>query len=145
MSDIPAIAALARQMREVIERIPKDQLPSCMSCFPRGACLDSSLLLGAYLVDNGITGFKRVSGTRGTATNNSQKTHAWLVRNALIVDITADQFPDGPASVIVSESSVWHNSFEVDECGPSDFRETSTCGPDYLALLYENLKKPLCS
>lgn len=143
VSDVARIAALAWQMRQAIEAVPKADLPNGMTSFPKGACFGTSLLLGAYLADNKISGFKRISGTRGVYADGNEETHAWLARETLIVDITADQFCDACPRVIVCESSSWHSGFKPDQCGPADFRETLDGRLDYLRKLYEKLHEPL--
>ena len=49
--------------------------------------------------------------------------HAWLQRDNLTVDITADQFPDQPQSVIVALNSDWHKTFECDHEDVADFEQ----------------------
>jgi hypothetical protein len=73
--------------------------------FPRGACGEASRLLATYLRDQGFGTFKYCWGRRG------EKSHAWLKRGDLIVDITADQFDDQESPIIVSTNSEWHSSF----------------------------------
>ncbi|MGA5824291.1 hypothetical protein ACPC54_41425 [Kitasatospora sp. NPDC094028] len=79
--------------------------------FPTGACLDASLLLAEYLTDRGRGEWKCVVGERpvGPAMPHS---HAWLERNGLIVDITADQFADSSGlAVWVTRDRAWHAQF----------------------------------
>ena len=47
--------------------------------------------------------------------------HAWIQREGLIIDITADQFDDVTEPVIVSDSSPWHDSFEPEDLHSADF------------------------
>jgi hypothetical protein len=44
-------------------------------------------------------------------------------RDQLVVDITADQFADGPGPVVVVENSEWHRGFHVVSNDVGDFRE----------------------
>jgi hypothetical protein len=70
--------------------------------FPNGACGDCALLLGEYLF-NGVPGkWSYRSGIRDGHTD------AWLDKEGLAVDITADQFPDIEERVIVTSYSAWH-------------------------------------
>ena len=39
--------------------------------------------------------------------------HEWIELTGTIIDITADQFPDQSLPVIVSESSIWHQSWQI--------------------------------
>ena len=75
--------------------------------FPRGACGDSALLLAKYLENNSCGQFDYVCGYRG------RKSHAWLTRSELIIDITADQFEDQNCPVIVTTDHTWHLQFKV--------------------------------
>jgi len=47
--------------------------------------------------------------------------HAWLGRNELVVDITADQFEEMPHPVVVERSSLWHASFHTEVLHVADF------------------------
>jgi hypothetical protein len=106
------IEALCRRFREEVS-CRRDLLPSLES-FPRGACGDTSLLLAEHLKRNGESGFCYVSGDR------AGKSHAWLQRGALIVDVTADQFPDAPNAIIVSTDPAWHQTFAIQEIWIAD-------------------------
>ena len=55
-----------------------------------------------------MTGWDYVSARRG------ERTHAWLERDGVIVDITADQFDDAKCSVIVTTDDSWHRQFVVE-------------------------------
>lgn len=137
--DIAAIEALAHRMRNAIEAIPRLELPRPMQKFPRGSCGDASHLLGALLADCGHRGFVYISGERGSIADRTLTSHAWLSRGGLVVDITADQFPDAPSAVIVAERSAWHQQFEVDRPAPADFRMYTGVGVDHLHVLYGRL------
>lgn len=107
--------------------------------FPQGACGDASLLLGALLADCGLHGFEHVSAERGRIDEGAWTSHAWLAFGTLIVDITADQFPDAPATVIVARDSVWHARFSVEYTAPSDFRASYSPSNGDLQALYTKL------
>jgi hypothetical protein len=83
--------------------------------FPRGACRDASLLLAKYLQVNNCGSSFYVLGER------QGHDHAWLQLDAFIIDITADQFEDQDASVIVSSDSSWHASFNGKIHNVADF------------------------
>jgi hypothetical protein len=109
VSDIIAsLNKLATEFRAAIERCPRDRLPIGFREFPAGACGDASLLLARYLEENGHTGFFYVLGMRNGGF------HAWLSKDGLVIDITADQFSDQHQAVIVALASRWHGSFRVD-------------------------------
>lgn len=58
--DLVLITHLANEMRKAIEAVPQAELPLPLSYFPRGACGDACLLLGAYFSDQGINDFECV-------------------------------------------------------------------------------------
>ena len=70
--------------------------------FPRGACGDSSELLGHYLAECGLGEWRYRGGML------DQQSHGWIEQDGLIVDITADQFADVAEPVIVTRRSPWH-------------------------------------
>jgi hypothetical protein len=75
--------------------------------FPGGWCQDTSRALGELLKDRGQDGFKLVVGVRG---EHDEKSHVWLERDGLIIDITADQFEHEPtARVMVTTARSWHD------------------------------------
>ena len=121
--NIAQVEVLAMQVRRAIQELPRSQLPVTMSAFPAGACGDASLLLGTYFKDEGLEDFVYVSAERGTKSDNTWTSHAWLACGALVVDITADQFPDGPGPVVVASPSHWHAQFEVCDTHSSDLRD----------------------
>ncbi|HJV36723.1 hypothetical protein [Geomonas sp.] len=83
--------------------------------FPRGACGDASLLLAKYLQVQRCGLAHYVLGGRAGLP------HAWLQLHGFVVDITADQFDDQVAGVIVSADSSWHCSFHGKIHSPADF------------------------
>ncbi len=120
------IREIAQAVRSAIEMIPRDRLPFTFKSFPRGACGDTALVLGTYLEEDcDIRGFEYVCGDRGSKLNEDWSSHAWLERDGLFVDITADQFADAPSSIIVEMSSPWHTSFQNVERMKSNFHSWS--------------------
>lgn len=106
------IRAVASAVRSAIDRIPNEKRPVTFKNFPRGSCGDTALVLGTYFaVDCKISGFQYVSGVQGSVPEGTWTTHAWLERDGLVVDITADQFSDECRSVIVESDSILHSSF----------------------------------
>lgn len=122
--DTEKIRAMARVFKNAILRVPPNELALGMQQFPLGACGDTSRLFGAFLQDTGIQGFSYVSGYRGNVHDQTLRGHAWLQRASLVVDLTADQFPDAPPDFLVEEGSAWHSMFRLDTPVPSDFRIT---------------------
>lgn len=118
-------------------------VPFPMAHFPRGACGDTCLLLGAFLSDVGETDILYISGARGTHDEGNWTTHAWLARGGLVIDITADQFADAPEGVIVTRNSAWHQLFVADSPQPSDYRVWHGPGTHHLAAFYPVLLRKL--
>lgn len=72
--------------------------------FPKGSCGEASELLGQYLSDSGLGTW----GCRSGMQLDPVFSHAWVERDGLIVDITADQFPDVSAPVLLTTDRTWH-------------------------------------
>jgi hypothetical protein len=106
---------LAQLFRNAIEACDPAQLPLAFQDFPTGACGDSTLLLGKFLEQNGFGDFDYVFGEQ------AGKSHAWLQKASLVVDITADQFHDNEHAVIVEHDSAWHGLFQIDLKYIADF------------------------
>jgi hypothetical protein len=109
--------------------------------FPKGSCGDATLLLGTLLKDRGLGTFTYALGTRNG--KNGRHSHAWLEAGDVVVDITADQFPEIDQRVIVAENSAWHASFQrEEEEKPADYRiydphTVAVLGSAYSAVLSE--------
>lgn len=141
--DINHLTAIATKFREAILRIPIDQRPEGMKRFPKAACGDTALLMGAYLADQGLRGFAYVCGTRGDHADRTWHTHAWLQNGKLVIDITADQFYDMPHAIIVDANSTWHGQFRTDRDQDGDFRAWTGMGVDPLHSMYEKILKAI--
>ena len=144
-SEDDRVRDLAMRLRRALDSIPKSELPDSMREFPHGACGDASHLMGALLADSGLDGFEFISAVCGMTDDNTwtSPSHAWLACGSLIVDITADQFPDAPAAVIVARNSPWHTRFCVEYTRPSDFRASYGPGNGDLQALYLRLRSML--
>lgn len=143
--ETPHILKMATRFRQAIESVPPEARPISIQRFPWGACGDTALLFGAFLVDQSVPGFKYVCGERGAKTNNTWTSHAWLQRGDLAVDLTADQFSDAPAGVIVSAPSPWHMQFRTAPGKESDFRNWSGYGAELLHPMYRMVLNALSS
>lgn len=141
--ELESISVLAHRLRRAIESVPPDELPLGMRTFPSGACGDAALLLGAYFADSDEHGFSYVVGSRGNMDDGTWTSHAWIERGGVVVDITADQFADAPAVVIVSANSAWHRGFASELHGPADFRKWRGASIAELHQLYARLRPVL--
>ena len=88
------IRQLSTEFRCAIEEAQKQgefEKDFLFSRFPRGCCGDTCILLGQFLLMNGIDSWYVCGNYYGA--NGSFQSHAWLnVGDELIVDITGDQF-----------------------------------------------------
>jgi hypothetical protein len=140
---VAKLTMVANRVRNVIERMPRAALPHGLRSFPAGACGDAAQLLAAFLADCGLPDFLYVVGSRDSAGDCTWSSHAWIERGGVVVDITADQFLDAPAAVIVSADSAWHRGFVSESLGPADFRRWHGSGVDELGRVYHRLKLAL--
>lgn len=110
------IEAIASEVRRLLKSAAVPYLEGLRE-FPSGSCGDTCLVLAEVLRRRGQIGFQYVEGKRNGLG------HAWLERGDLIVDITADQFPEQAENpVIVSRSSQWHGSFERENVHPVNLK-----------------------
>ena len=130
---IARITELARVFRSVLEHTDPEHLPITLRSFPHGACGDAALLLAKFLEQHGHRGFGYMLGSRG------EWSHAWLQRGLLVVDITADQFDDVTAPVIVSTCSDWHAALNGKAENSADFTQYDARTSGMLAAAYERI------
>lgn len=123
---------IASAVRQAIESCAPTELP--WSSFPRGACGDTSLVLGQVLEDEGFPGFMYICGKK-YKDDGRETSHAWLQNGQLIVDITADQFPDVHQPVIVTIDSEWHRKWEPEKPQPGSVRQYGSQVPHLWRLL----------
>jgi len=111
----------------MIDSKPQDfeDLSLSASQFPYACCDDTSLILAAYLSDNGFAGSRVIRGKHG-GKNRELKSHVWLSLDSIEIDITADQFNNDDynnPSVILEAGSKFLSSFNSIEDGEADFRQ----------------------
>jgi hypothetical protein len=113
---------IASAFRKAIESIPASERPITLREFPVGSCGDASLLLGTYLIELGENPFDYMLGdTTDNHADSSWSSHAWIQREDLIIDITADQFSEIHKEVIVSTVSEWHRTLSGTKLHIADF------------------------
>ncbi|MFB2642241.1 hypothetical protein ACE02D_08140 [Shewanella bicestrii] len=106
------------RIREILAGFEKSDFHSMTSFhfssgFPAGCCGDATDLLGLYLLK--YHGLDSVYVCGSGLGDNSNQTHAWLVCQGYIIDITADQFNDDGydlPSVIIDKQSLFHELFD---------------------------------
>jgi len=113
--DLDHLKEVVSQFRRAIEACDQAHLPSAFQDFPAGACGDTALLLAKFLEQSGFGHFDYVFGAQ------EGKTHAWLQKAHLVIDITADQFADVDQRVIVEYGSAWHTGFQEELSYVADF------------------------
>ena len=118
---IESLEFRAKQFRVALEICERDSLPITFENFPSGSCGDATLLLAKYLQNSGLGFFDYVCGEIYEDGERKFQSHAWLQREDLIVDITADQFDEIEAAVLITRNHSWHNQFEVDVRHLADF------------------------
>ena len=97
--DILYLKELSLQFRNAIISYGIKKLPISFHEFPLGSCGDVSLILGKYFDEMGLGQFDYVCG------EIDGKTHAWLEKDGIIVDITADQFNEIADEIIVTTNN----------------------------------------
>ena len=85
--------------------------------FPVGACGDASILLGQFFADQGLGEWFYIIGE--STTTSGQQSHAWIEREGLVVDITADQFVEIDDPVLVTDTKDWHLQFVEEDRHPA--------------------------
>lgn len=112
---------IATAFRAGLEQAP---WPYFLNNFPHGCCGPAADLLGLYLIEtnNGTAQyiFSEDQARQKAGRPTGYMSHAWLVLDGLIIDITADQFDDVDETVIVQRTSAWHLGWTIKEshCHP---------------------------
>jgi len=104
------LAVVALDFRRAIERSSLRRHARVMGRFPVGCCKHASQLLARYLVTElHIPLVTFVHGERGGNGNGDPwQSHVWLRVADHTIDITADQYPEVQAPVLVSANGGWH-------------------------------------
>jgi len=115
------IKDVATHFRETME-LHKSDFGVTFSNFPSGACGDATLVLGTHLKDISLGKFNYMVGNYHGIEENSWSSHVWLQSGQLVIDITADQFPNVDDKVIVSNNSIWHSTLNGRALHLADYR-----------------------
>lgn len=103
---VQELHAICVAFRDAIEQCAPATLTPQMAHFPRGACDDTALLLARRLREAGYGPLQLRYARYGH--DEIPAGHAWLRLGDIDLDITADQFSDQAAKVIVARASSWH-------------------------------------
>ena len=142
-TDLQNLTARFYEFRTALEIFPKQGLLLPFDDFPLGTCGDASLLLAKYFQKCGLGEFRYVSGTYSA--NGEFCSHAWLEKDELIIDITADQFDEFAAPLIGSKrENAWYQRFEC-ENEVADFELYTDWSRGALASVYRKVVKYLPS
>ena len=137
IDDVEAVRAAATRFRSALEHT-QGLVHRQVHGFPRGACGDSAVLLGQYLQDCGFG----IWTFNGRSSAHDDSTHAWIERDGLIVDVTADQFDDVDDAVIVTRDRAWHSEFKPLAGGKHDANLAAHTGVDNrLVVDYPRLRR----
>lgn len=149
------IRKLAIQFRTAIEMAKADgefNSDFLFPQFPHGCCGDASDLLGQYLLENGIESYYVCGNRYFDDPEEGTQSHAWLLVEGLIVDITGDQFSDRASyynydeAVYVGIGDSFHDLFEIEDRDVHKFPGIENYGGICLTRLfdlYEKIKKYL--
>ena len=98
--------------------------------FPKDCCHHAAALLRLYLFDQGLGLFDKAEGRRPDG-----REHVWVRQNDIVIDITADQFDEGQAKVIVTRHSPWHAAWQLAESRSTD-EAMLNCSRDFYSKQY---------
>lgn len=104
-AQIPTLTLVATAFRNAFDSVDLVTAPGNFPHFPKGCCASACVFIAAFLKDR----FGVVPDCRYRALHSNGAQHEFLVLNGVIVDITADQFPDCVDRVIVTRHSRWHD------------------------------------
>jgi len=114
MSDnLDCLRQIAEAFRAALEKYRQSADDVIFKDFPVGACSPTSDLLATYLID-------ALGLNAQCAVSLKLPTHAWVTIEDTIIDITADQFEQGP--VICENYSRWHEELPEQERRPPSRR-----------------------
>lgn len=113
-SNTHELAVTALNFRRAIEKSSLRRHAKIMGRFPLGCCKHSSQLLAHYLVTElHVPLVTFVHGERGGGINGDPwQSHVWLRVGEQTLDITANQYPEVDAPVVVSIGGGWHSAWQ---------------------------------
>ncbi|XOU94450.1 MAG: hypothetical protein ACNFW9_00100 [Candidatus Kerfeldbacteria bacterium] len=121
--ELEYLEKLATEFRIALLKCNKNSLIGNLRNFPKDSCGESSLLLGKYLNDMNQGIFEYTLGEIRNNNNNSYQSHAWLQKENIFVEITADQFPDVELPPYVTIDNPWYDKFKILESKEKDIEK----------------------
>lgn len=115
--------------------------------FPLACCGDASDLLAQYLLENGIKSTCVCGNRYFDNPETGTQSHAWLLVNGLIIDITGDQFNNQSSyynynkRVYVGKGDAFHKLFEVENRHTYDFEGIENLGYVCQSRLFDLYRK----
>jgi hypothetical protein len=111
---VQEIRSAAERFREAIERsswdLDRDRYFILRNL--RAMCKPAAMLVGKYLHEElSCQPIEFVSAQKWFANGSVERSHFWLEHKGLIVDISADQYPEIDQPVIVTGDRSWHETF----------------------------------
>lgn len=121
-------AAVERAIRRGALPLPGD--PVWFHTFPQGQCDHTARLLAAWLISEGWDDVRTVAGGEGT-----DRAHRWCEVGGVIVDVTADQFPEVSEPVVVCRREespyAFHRAGRTDAHPATEIEDLAHHVPDY--------------
>jgi hypothetical protein len=108
------LICVAKTCRDAFERADLSSAPGYLPQFPRFCCEWAASIIGYFLQDECKLHPIRICASRAVP-DRQDAGHHWIEVNAIIIDITADQFPDQSEPVMVLKDSKWHQSWKIEE------------------------------
>lgn len=121
--DFSEVMVICEKIRKLFKENGKE-VDFLFSDFPEGCCGIISLLIGIYLEEHGFGVYDYVCGEL-----ENGATHAWLEKDALIIDITLDQFGKQYPPMYVGYDRSYYEMFAELEIRPY---KTSISDEDYI-------------
>lgn len=110
------LEALVSEFRKALQELVssgKDFNMFFCKNYPEAACDNSSMLLAAYLADNGFPGALRIFGDKG-GVNSELGGHVWLKLDGILIDITGSQFKGyDQDEIVIAEASDFLSTFDL--------------------------------
>jgi hypothetical protein len=131
---IQSLRELGISFRRAILSIPSEKFinSSWFNNYPRGCCGDTSDLFSKYLNSKGIEVIY-VWGFKG------EQSHAWLEYHDIIIDLTADQFPDVNEEVVITKRRNWYDAIAIQNKSKNDFESYPAYNSVRLRNIYDNI------